>query len=313
MKQCIFIILLLSTFSLLGQNNKILTAWTNGYQFYSAEKYNDSLIVFSGGDLHEGGYVFTLKNLEPYSYLITENPFNDYPSSVGKKNDFASLSIIDDKKVLIIKDTCNVIKEALVELTNISLEELIIKNKVKFELSGKYVDQDMTYYGFYPNEQKAFGFSTKEYYKFEYEYDAPINVITFCDSLSFCYEQTSKGLDIYQATIDQYGDWKRGNKYKSLTKFEWLNTTQNIDLKGNYPVASTEILIKGILWNFDKRELKIMRNEIFARHGYIFKTKEMKSYFESQTWYVGNLDNVNNKLTDLEKLNIRLIKGAEKE
>jgi hypothetical protein len=54
-----------------------------------------------------------------------------------------------------------------------------------------------------------------------------------------------------------------------------------------------------------------MRNEIYARHGYIFKTFFMSEYFNSWNWYKPTLDNVNNKLTELEKDNIKLIKAVE--
>jgi hypothetical protein len=60
-----------------------------------------------------------------------------------------------------------------------------------------------------------------------------------------------------------------------------------------------------------KYDLKIMRNEIYARHGYIFKTGEMKSYFAEQSWYRGQYDDVTSMLTSIEKQNAELIKKYE--
>lgn len=37
-----------------------------------------------------------------------------------------------------------------------------------------------------------------------------------------------------------------------------------------------------------KEEVALIRNEIYARHGYIFNKEPYKSYFESQSWYVPN-------------------------
>jgi hypothetical protein len=54
-----------------------------------------------------------------------------------------------------------------------------------------------------------------------------------------------------------------------------------------------------------------MRNEIFARHGYIFKTNDMKLYFESQAWYSPKYEDVTSFLTEIEKGNIELIKRYE--
>ena len=87
-------------------------------------------------------------------------------------------------------------------------------------------------------------------------------------------------------------------------------TTQSI-ISGSYPQASERFLSNGDVVNLNKYQLKIMRNEIFARHGYIFKTPEMKSYFSQQTWYHGQYDNVNSMLSNIEKRNVELIKKYE--
>ena len=54
-----------------------------------------------------------------------------------------------------------------------------------------------------------------------------------------------------------------------------------------------------------------MRNWIFARHGYKFKTANMQEYFNAQDWYVGVNDDVSSMLSSIEKKNIELIKRYE--
>jgi small-conductance mechanosensitive channel len=80
---------------------------------------------------------------------------------------------------------------------------------------------------------------------------------------------------------------------------------------GSYPEASERDLDDSELSDMTERELKIMRNEIFARHGYIFKTKDMKNYFSAQSWYRPMYSNVTNRITIIEKKNIDLIKSFE--
>jgi len=46
-----------------------------------------------------------------------------------------------------------------------------------------------------------------------------------------------------------------------------------------YPQASDKLLTAEDVNNLSGWELKIMRNEIFARYGYIFKSEEMRNYF----------------------------------
>lgn len=50
-------------------------------------------------------------------------------------------------------------------------------------------------------------------------------------------------------------------------------------------------------------EVALIRNEIYARHGYIFNTEPYKSYFESQDWYVPNEYFNANIFNEIEKAN----------
>lgn len=65
--------------------------------------------------------------------------------------------------------------------------------------------------------------------------------------------------------------------------------------------------------NLSKDELAIARNEIFARHGYVFKMEEYKNYFEGKTWYKENpsFSGSESELNEYEKANINLIKSYE--
>jgi len=91
---------------------------------------------------------------------------------------------------------------------------------------------------------------------------------------------------------------------------------KNNSVPGKYPFTSTRYLTSSDLRNMSNWELKIMRNEIFARHGFVFKTNSMKNHFNNQTWYkripkLNTNDNAISKLTQLEKKNIKLIKSYE--
>jgi flagellar basal body-associated protein FliL len=83
------------------------------------------------------------------------------------------------------------------------------------------------------------------------------------------------------------------------------------EASGKYQQASERILKSSDIVNLNKYELKIMRNEIYARHGYRFNTADMKSYFELQSWYIPRFDDVTAFLTETEKRNIELIKRHE--
>lgn len=80
--------------------------------------------------------------------------------------------------------------------------------------------------------------------------------------------------------------------------------------KRRFIECSVRILVVEYLNNFSKRELDIMRNEIFADHGYKFKSKKWQKYFCDKEWYKPRYDDVNNRLTNIEKINIQLILAA---
>lgn len=88
--------------------------------------------------------------------------------------------------------------------------------------------------------------------------------------------------------------------------------SDNEALKGKYPEGSTRLLTSADLENKSLNELKIMRNEIFARHGYIFKTDDMKKYFSSQAWYTPKHSDVSNLLNKIEIENVNIIKNHER-
>jgi hypothetical protein len=81
---------------------------------------------------------------------------------------------------------------------------------------------------------------------------------------------------------------------------------------GNWPEASQRQLKVEDVENLTAGELALMRNEIFARHGYCFSRKEMRQQFENESWYIPNTVDIKGFLTDIEKKNIALIKRYEK-
>jgi hypothetical protein len=90
--------------------------------------------------------------------------------------------------------------------------------------------------------------------------------------------------------------------------YKYLRT----NFKGKYPESSEKLLTETELKNIPKKQLKIMRNEIFARYGYIFKTEEMSTYFKKQENYLPVMEDVDAFLSEIEVKNIALIKRLEK-
>ena len=81
---------------------------------------------------------------------------------------------------------------------------------------------------------------------------------------------------------------------------------------GIHPEASLRLLKEDDLNNLQKEELRQMRNEIYARHGYAFKVREVQHFFDGQPWYMPISLDVRKSLTSIEKSNEIAIKSYEK-
>jgi hypothetical protein len=71
--------------------------------------------------------------------------------------------------------------------------------------------------------------------------------------------------------------------------------------------ASKQKLTEKDLKNLRKLDLEIIKNSVFARHGYSFKKETYRNFFEQTDWYIPVSNNVDNELSPLEKENVALL------
>ncbi|MBC8042356.1 MAG: YARHG domain-containing protein [Rhizobacter sp.] len=81
---------------------------------------------------------------------------------------------------------------------------------------------------------------------------------------------------------------------------------------GDHIKASTGELTEDDVSNLDKEALRLMRNAIYARHGYSFKKMETRRYFDDKDWYIPMGIDIRDQLTDIEVKNIMLLRRYEK-
>jgi len=115
-----------------------------------------------------------------------------------------------------------------------------------------------------------------------------------------------------------FGDWEKVKttklKDKEMIEYygeflkEYASATELI-----YEVnASTTLLKKKDVENLKKGDLLIIRNTIYARHGYSFKNRPLRVFFDAQEWYIPVHTQIIDELTDIEKQNIELLLKYEK-
>lgn len=78
-----------------------------------------------------------------------------------------------------------------------------------------------------------------------------------------------------------------------------------------YAWLSQRYVTASDLSGLSKSELRILRNAIYARHGYKFKSADLLQYFSQYSWYVPAYSNVEGSLSKIERSNVATILSWE--
>lgn len=80
-----------------------------------------------------------------------------------------------------------------------------------------------------------------------------------------------------------------------------------------YNITSSRKLTEEDIKGLSRKELSNMRNEIYARHGYIFDTEKIHYYFSQKSWYKPEKAYITeSEFSEIEMHNIRFIQLHEK-
>lgn len=156
------------------------------------------------------------------------------------------------------------------------------------------------------------GFQDMEQHKYEID---QVNVSK--EEYEGYYEKTANvDIDNYQfqeISIDNI------NKYLGVKLSEKIsNSSDETDKVIGYgyiiPLSNIRYLTDNDVKYLSKEDLEYGRNEIFARHGYIFKTEKFKNYFSQKSWYKPNssFNGSDSQLNEYEIANCKFIQSWEK-
>lgn len=109
------------------------------------------------------------------------------------------------------------------------------------------------------------------------------------------YRDTSKKKEVLWGVDEETGEEYYDEAYLA-------NTEKSFEFN-----ASTQILKEEDVQNLTKGDLIIIRNSIYARHGYAFKDLNLLNFFGDQSWYLPVFTDISAELTDLELQNIELL------
>ena len=80
------------------------------------------------------------------------------------------------------------------------------------------------------------------------------------------------------------------------------------------PYSNAVLLNEGDIAGLSLQEINYAKNEIYARHGRMFKSPELQNYFNSKSWYVGTVsaDQFSDAmLSEVEKKNVTYLSDVE--
>ncbi len=126
-------------------------------------------------------------------------------------------------------------------------------------------------------------------------------------------EHVDYNASLYDARVNDVFD----QELYDTINYEILGVTpEEAAGSGDYilPDSNTRRLTTSDLAGLTKQQLRLARNEIYARHGRKFQDPEMQAYFNSKSWYRGTVDSnifSENVLNQIEKDNIALIQSLE--
>lgn len=103
---------------------------------------------------------------------------------------------------------------------------------------------------------------------------------------------------------DDTGNSGNGSSSATYTDF-WSDSI--------FPETNSRYIDESELYNFSASEIRLIRNEIFARHGRIFTSPDLIEYFGRKAWYVPTYSpeefdaHMNSYLNDYELANLNVI------
>ncbi|HSK70220.1 MAG TPA: YARHG domain-containing protein [Pyrinomonadaceae bacterium] len=118
----------------------------------------------------------------------------------------------------------------------------------------------------------------------------------------------------FRAVFD-WRDWYKPLKDQSKVKLSAIEEQnvkliESIEAKMREKIANEPITAE-MLEGLFVEDLRVLRNEIYARRGRVFKDPELQKYFAAQPWYQPNPDFKDEMLSETESKNLAVIREVE--
>ena len=294
--------------------------WMNGGVSYTARLYDiqaDSkpssegdTIYFLGGTLHEGGLEFKVTVRADDGWMSVAEDAHPY-----KQHDIVEYRNLGGDELLLIRNSVkNTVKDVLRRKKgDEDLRKLAVRDLRELGLAGVYSGPKGEVR--FPAERNAatglWG-AGETAYTFAEDCDFPALILLAKGKPTYRVKKTLAGLELtpMKPSADEEGAWEPDETAPALT----LDSAAGDESR--WPQTSRRVLTLPELKFYAgaplAENLKLMRNEIFARHNYKFQSADMQEYFGAQPWYQPVHDDVTDRLSEIEAINLSLIQALEK-
>lgn len=306
--------------------------WHNGDYFTFIKFETDTNVVTFTANLHEGADgIPWKKTANPDLYMRPNQIGNAWTDTIIYYHDSIVHKTIEGQEVLLIYGRERTLKDILLRYEGRSTNkwyelshgfDSVLESNIRRQIMGSFYTSDQQAWHITSDSILIFSLSSipnQPFYGYAYtihwgETDSPDGILTLSDGRILCYKFTADGLDIYNGISHiEHEDFEWFSKGDLLCH---LNKT-NLDnaVPGRWPEASTTLLTRGYLEPYPTDVLRLMRNEIYARHGHSFKDKQLTEFYSKEGLWYGTalLQQNSTELSEIEKLNVQLIIAIEKE
>ena len=202
----------------------------------------------------------------------------------------AKLRTIDGERCLLLyvgNELYDIYHEFIKAYKMETLYDLEAYLMLKTQLAGEYIDSKGDLVTFNADNRSVTGlFDDTKHFKVVEVYDMPSTILQFDETAySFSHEDDGLLLTKMKCDTEDPESWEATEKTIRLYHVLPSQMKGTAGKSSRFDFASQSLLYKESLYGFTKSELKLMRNEIYARHGYQFSTPDMKEYFSKCPWY----------------------------
>jgi hypothetical protein len=306
-----------------------LNYWTDGSVFFRPfffdvcsfgvePRADNDTIFLCGGSLHEGGWGYEILLAADGKMTIATDDFR------FKKGDRMEYRIIGGDTLLLFSDVGTGAVKDMFKKFDGNLYQRYIDNFYQYIFDGKFKHMEGSGDAvvFTRDKSAVSGLLSKNETSFTFIEkfgDTPVPALRFGKDVAYKVTKMLIGIEL-SSLLPEEEEWEwvmEADNSKPAIMLVKTDEGQADLPPGRFPLVSGQAMTLTELDIYAGEpklsNLKVMRNEIFARYGYKFKTRDMADFFGTQDWYFPTHDDVASGLTEIERINIALIQALEKQ